>query len=379
MYGRGYTQNGDQLAARFIAKNFQKNGVKTFGKNYFQKFELNVNTFPKASLQLDGKKLEVGKDFIVKSNSTSGKGNGQVLVLDTLIFSDKQAQENFLKQDFSTKILVLKGTDLPKIQKLPFPIIQKIYQAQAHLILQKKLTMSVSSKQEILPSFEVLENKFVENTQEISFLLEAHVVKNYETQNLIGYVDGTERQDSCLVFTAHYDHLGELDKAYFAGANDNASGVAMLLELAAYFSKNPHRYRTVFMAFSGEEAGLLGSGFYVKNPIFPLSDIRFLMNLDLLGTGDDGAMVVNATVFEKEFALLQKINSEKNYLPKIGKRGKAANSDHYFFTEKGVPSFFIYLLGGIQAYHDVDDLAESLPLTRFDEVFDLLIEFSEKL
>ena len=56
------------------------------------------------------------------------------------------------------------------------------------------------------------------------------------------------------------------------------------------------------------------------------------------------------------FNQLIKINKEKNYLPSIKKRGKAANSDHYWFSEKGVPSFFIYLMGGISAYHDVDDI-----------------------
>ena len=63
----------------------------------------------------------------------------------------------------------------------------------------------------------------------------------------------------------------------------------------------------------------------------------------------------------------------------IGARGKAKNSDHYWFTEKGVPSFFIYTLGGIKAYHDIYDRPETLPLTKFAEVYKLLLEFTDYL
>jgi hypothetical protein len=64
---------------------------------------------------------------------------------------------------------------------------------------------------------------------------------------------------------------------------------------------------------------------------------------------------------------------------KINARGKAANSDHYFFTEKGVPAFFIYTLGGIKAYHDVFDRPETLPLNEYDDLFKLIIGFNKSL
>jgi len=101
--------------------------------------------------------------------------------------------------------------------------------------------------------------------------------------------------------------------------------------------------------------------------------------MDLLGTGDDGIMVVNATVFKNQFEKLNTINQEKNYVKQIKQRGKAANSDHYWFSEKGVPCFFIYTMGGIQAYHDVYDKPETLPLTKFKELFELLIDFTDSL
>ncbi len=166
---------------------------------------------------------------------------------------------------------------------------------------------------------------------------------------------------------------------YFPGANDNASGTAMLLYLAKYYTTHKPKYNIVFMSFGAEEAGILGSKYYTEHPLFPLEKIKFLTNLDLAGTGDEGITVVNATLHKKEFKKLGKINLKKDYLEKVKLRGPAANSDHYWFTQKGVPAFFIYTLGGIKAYHDVFDKAETLPLTEFTDYSKLLIEFFGKL
>ena len=99
----------------------------------------------------------------------------------------------------------------------------------------------------------------------------------------------------------------------------------------------------------------------------------------MVGTGNDGATVVNATVYPKEFAMLNRVNNEGKFLVKINPRGKAANSDHYFFTEKGVPAFFLYTQGGISAYHDVDDKAETLPFTVYENLFKLFVGFNKEL
>ena len=193
-------------------------------------------------------------------------------------------------------------------------------------------------------------------------------------------VRGTAKPDSFIVLTGHYDHLGGMgSKTYFPGANDNASGISQLLSLARYYAQHPQRYTMAFICFSGEEAGLLGSKYFTENPLIPLSNIRFLVNMDIVGTGEEGITVVNATVYPKEFAMLKQINDEGHYLVKVASRGKAANSDHYFFAEKGVPAFFIYTMGGIKAYHDIYDRRETLPLTDFDNVYRLLLNFADDI
>jgi len=180
------------------------------------------------------------------------------------------------------------------------------------------------------------------------------------------------------VLTAHYDHLGKMGKALFPGANDNASGIAMMLDMATFFSKNPCKYSIAFIAFAGEEAGLIGSKAYTDNPWseIPLSKMKFLVNLDLMGSGEKGMAVVNATIFPEYFNKLKLANETNHYLSGFKSRGKAANSDHYWFTERGVKGFFFYLMGDYNHYHDILDNRENLKLgPYYDKSFRLIRDF----
>jgi aminopeptidase YwaD len=88
---------------------------------------------------------------------------------------------------------------------------------------------------------------------------------------------------------------------------------------------------------------------------------------------------VNGKVHTSEFNMLLKLNDNNKYLNQIKSRGKAANSDHYPFSEKGIPSFFIYTLGGTAAYHNIQDYSKQLPLTKFSDVFKLITNFAGQL
>jgi Zn-dependent M28 family amino/carboxypeptidase len=168
-------------------------------------------------------------------------------------------------------------------------------------------------------------------------------------------------------------------ETYFPGGNDNASGNAMLIHLAEELIKHPIKYNVLFVAFAGEEIGLLGSKYMSANPIIPLKDIRFMLNLDIMGSGEEGITVVNSTLFPKEFDLLKSINAKKRLLKEIKPRGPAANSDHYHFTEAGVPAFFIYTMGPNKHYHDVEDRYEALSFEAFNSLNQLLLTFIRKI
>ena len=214
--------------------------------------------------------------------------------------------------------------------------------------------------------------------KKVSVNVKSILQNEYRNANMLACVPG-EIKDTFIVFSAHYDHLGRMGSAVFPGASDNASGTAMMLYLAKYFSKHPQRYSIAFIGFSGEEAGLKGSDYFVKNPLIPLSNIKFLTNLDIMGDAKDGITVVNGTEYPEQFRMLKDINEEKGYLPEIKSRGKAANSDHYHFSEAGVPAIFIYSNGGKGYYHDIFDKASEIGMTNIVNVSKLLIEFTDRL
>jgi aminopeptidase YwaD len=341
-WGRGYTKDGMKKAADYLAVEYQKIGLLPIGQSYKQPFNFPVNTFPgKMVVAINGQKLSPGKDFIVNNESPGIKLKARLTQIDSLNYQVS-----------------------PSLQ----------------VLLKDKLTWSVATEVGDVTTIQINKKSLTAIPKEISVDIENKFIPNFQATNVCGLVKGTKYPDSLLIITAHYDHLGGMGaETYFPGANDNAAGVATLLSLAKYYAANPQPYSIGFICFAGEEAGLLGSRYFVENPLFPLSKIKFLINLDLVGTGEAGMTVVNASVYPKAFAQLNAINNENHYISKINSRGKAANSDHYFFTEKGVPAFFIYTQGGPSAYHDIFDKPETLPLTEYKDLFKLIVGFNQKL
>lgn len=380
MHGRGYVNKGEAKAARFIRQRFRELGLRAFTPHYTQPFPVAINTFPgECALAVDGTALVPGTDFILEPASGSGQIRGSITALDTLIFTDEQAGQRFLARSLQGQVLLLHHRDAERIRTLPNAFAQHIAQAAALVtLIPDKLTASLAGQQVAQPRLQVLASRWPSRATQVSLRIDARLVPNYTTQNIIGYVPGRIQPDSFLVVSAHYDHLGRMGKdTYFPGANDNASGTALLLELASYYAKpeNQPPYSIVFMAFGAEEAGLLGSSYYVQHPLFPLEKIRFLVNLDLEGTGQEGITVVNGRLLENPFGVLDQLNVQHHYVSSVAARGRAANSDHYPFSERNVPAFFLYTRGGSKAYHDVHDKPEALTLTAFSGVFHLVTGF----
>lgn len=343
-WGRGYTNDGMGKGAKFIAAEFKSYGLQPMsGKYFMQPFSFSVNTFPgKMEVGINGAALTPGRDFIVAPESRGTTAKGSLQQKDSVTFIDPENR------------IMLK--------------------------LKDKLTWSVSQEAADYTSIEVDRKALKQLPITISVNIENKFISNFKANNICGVIKGTSKPDSVIVITAHYDHLGGMgNSTYFPGANDNASGISLLLSLAKYYATHPQPYTMAFMCFAGEEAGILGSKYFTENPLIPLNIIKFLVNTDLVGTGEDGITVVNATIYPKQFELLKQINAQGNYLVKIASRGKAANSDHYWFTEKGVPAFFFYTMGGIKAYHDVFDISKTLPLNKYNALFKLITQFNTEL
>ncbi|MBA9076494.1 M28 family metallopeptidase [Rufibacter quisquiliarum] len=386
LHGRGYAFKGDSLAAEFLIKQYAAIGLKPLSSGFLQPFTLPINILDnRLSLKVEGKPLKPGTDFIAHGATGAGQGEGKVYEIDTLLLKDVDAAQNFLTTNLRNKVLVVRQRHFNDLLNLPELFQMQLQQIEAIVVLQPgpKLMGTVRGQQLPFPVLEVLEKSWPAKARKVEYTVDARLESAYRSQNVIGYVPGSVKPDSFVVITAHYDHLGHQGKdLYFPGAHDNASGTALLLELAHWYAQPQNRpdYSIAFMAFAGEEAGLVGSKHYTENPLFPLSQIKFLLNLDLMSTGEEGLMVVNGSVYPRQFALLQQLNQRHQWLPQIKSRGKAANSDHYYFSEKGVPAFFFYTLGGTTTeYHHPNDKPETLPFTKLKEVFSLITAFVKAL
>jgi aminopeptidase YwaD len=343
-FGRGYVKNGLSIAAAYIAGELkQQNITPLFKGTYYQDFTFSVNTFPgNMNVKIDGHVLVPGKDYIVSPDCKGLSGTFALVKKDSVTFAAPSAS------------LVIS--------------------------LKRKLTFSVAAAPANYSSIQLLNTDQYDSIKTVELNIENKLLTAYPNKNICAFIPGQKNNDSMTVFSAHYDHLGGLGKKiFFPGANDNASGVSMVLNIMRYYKAHPPVYKTLFIFFAGEEAGLLGSKYFTESKAIDLQKIKFLINLDLLGTGDDGIMVVNGAIHQKEFGLLTKINTENNLVKEIKKRGKASNSDHYWFSEAGVPCFFIYTMGGIKAYHDVFDVEKTLPLTDYADVFRLITAFVNQL
>ncbi|MCB0736200.1 MAG: Zn-dependent exopeptidase M28 [Bacteroidetes bacterium] len=384
LHGRGYVNNGGLKAAQFIANKFKEFGLKPLPaeNSYFQKFEHTVNTFPgKMLLAVDGKTLIPGVDYhITPASAAMANSQLPIVWLKTNNAKNLRSLNKWIKKyKPANKCVVIEQAVFLQISDNVIGQAISVNAFKAACILfetNKKLTWSVANKAHNYCSFEVKAGSISKESKLLLVEVDQKLVE-YSNQNVVGIIEG-HNNDSQVYLTAHYDHLGRMgSEACFYGANDNASGTAMLLDLARYYSQNKPKHSIVFIAFAGEEAGLVGSKHYVENPLMPLNKIKLLVNLDLTSTGQDGIMVVNGLVFKGLAKHLVLLNEKQNFVNTIKRRGKAANSDHYWFSEKGVKSIFIYLLGDYPHYHDIYDTPDKPNWLGYNGTFKLIIELIE--
>lgn len=392
--GRGYINNGMKKAADYIAQQFQADSLQSFTKDYRQPFSYPVNTFPSTmDIKIDDRTLKPGVDYLVHAASSGyHKESMKVKVMDGLDFAKKVKKkdsigikdwEKWSRQLSKDKYAyVLRNTDTINSLmqwKGNRELVKHLPKGVFFIPYHKKPIWTVSQTMMPATVIEFYDTNFVFGKNNVSVAIDNRFVPKFEANNVIGFVPGTERPDSFIVITAHYDHLGKMgNRTLFPGGSDNASGTAMMLELAKYYAANPGKYTMVFMAFAGEEIGLLGSRYFTEHPLMGLGKIKFLLNIDIMGDATDGISVVNGKMHEAEFKLLDNLNKagiDGFSFKEVRQGGAAANSDHYFFTEKGVPAFFIFSMGGKGYYHDIYDTAEHVELTNITNVGVLLKRF----
>ena len=379
--GRGYACDGANKAGKFLAKEFAKAGVDEVT---CQPFKIDINTLPgKMDIAIDGKKLVPGQDFTLREFTPGLKGEYKLYYIDTAnynankIFADLALPENkgaFVVCDFW--FTYKHSADFKRMQSNAecanggliyiWEAPLKYYKAYADRVVDKPMMW-------VTPDFPT-------DAKTIKVNIENKFLKDYECFNVIAKVEG-RRHDSCYVFTAHYDHLGKLGKkTYFAGAHDNASGTATIVTLAEYYAKNQPEYDMYFIAFSGEDAYLRGSEWYVRNPLVPLTQIKYLFNIDMIGDNNPELYCEVSDEGMAGYAEFEKINNTKGYFKALDRGKLAGNSDHYPFAQRGVPCIFLENKDGdaFKYYHTIYDTWENAIFDSYEPLFRMVTDFVER-
>ena len=223
----------------------------------------------------------------------------------------------------------------------------------------------------------------------------------YEGKNIVGFVQGSDPQlkKECVVFTAHYDHIGKDKKGnVYNGADDNASGVAALLELARVFQELEHKpaRSILFLWSTAEEIGLLGSESYTQNPLFPLQKTVACINLDMIGR----VYEIRDSVWKSSPKLVKDFNGiytlTSPFCPELASLTDSAciklglipdhslpdmflrSSDHYNFHNNNIP--ILNLSTGYHAdYHKITDDDDKINFKKMNRVANLCYEVGIKI
>ena len=279
MAGRGYVDDGCKKAAKYVAEQFKEIGLLPFGKNYSQEFHFPISTYPDlCTISTDTTRIKVGvkyskliimgrwahkarlgDDYIVIPSTPTMQGFYPVVRFDRSILLDTNRLRTFLQKDYRNSFILIddSGATDKKEKEVWESTRLNPFKAKGIIILCDKLTEETSDTLLDYAMIYVLRNTAFHNAQSIHVDIKNKFIKDYTAENLIGYVKGSV-PDTFIVFSAHYDHLGKMANIYFPGANDNASGVAMLLSLAKYYAqeKNKPKYSIAFIAFGAEEVNI---------------------------------------------------------------------------------------------------------------------------
>ena len=370
--GRGYAKGGANKAGKYLKKEFTKAGVDEVT---LQPFTIDINTFcGKMEMRADGRKLQAGVDFSMREYSSGVRGEFPVYHVDTLNFDGDKLLEELAKPENANCMVccdfwfTYKHRDVfSRLQNAGLlytwaaPI--KFFKAYGERVVDKPIIWVTPEAIKDVKSVKVnIDNKFL---------------KGYELFNVIAKVEGA-RHDSCYVFTAHYDHIGNLGrKVYYPGANDNASGTAAIVTLAAYYAKNKPEYDMYFLAFSGEDANLRGSTWFVEHPIVPLQQIKYLFNIDMIGDNNPVLYCEVSDEGMRGFSLFEQINMEEKQFKSLHRGELAANSDHYPFATRRVPCIFLENEEGdaFQYYHTIFDTYQTVRFDSYEPIFRLVNDF----
>jgi len=218
---------------------------------------------------------------------------------------------------------------------------------------------------------------------EQAFSFKRAIVTEVKGTNMIGYIQG--KSDNVIVISAHYDHLGVVKGEVFNGADDNASGVGGLLNLAAYFAKNKPNNTIIFAAFDAEEMGLQGAKAFVANPPVAIEKIKLNINMDMIAHNDKGELYAVGTFKYPELKKYFTLKSPDVKIlfghddPKLGRSEDWTDqSDQGAFNAKKIP-FLYFGVEDHKDYHKATDEFQNINKTFYTNAVAAILEVANNI
>ena len=417
--GRETGERGQKMAAAFIADYFEQLGLQPVvpaknGMSYYQKFELESSKPGKTYLKSTNLTLINGIEtlyygsanmaapksletvYVGKGTDTeyaSVKTEGKMVVVDGSegFFQQwKNLSDKAYKHGAALVVIIAKDNDED------FNAIIKQYGSFfMHPPLGFKKENSNSSNGAFLVGPSAAASLLNSTSEKINKALSSNSlskikgttveyvtsreIKMVGTENVLGYLEGTDKKDEVVIITAHYDHIGKQGEKINNGADDDGSGTTAVLKMAKAFVKakaegHGPRRSILFMTVTGEEKGLLGSEYYVNNPIFPLDKTVVDLNIDMVGRTDE------AHEDDREFVYLVGSDKLSSELHELSEKANDSftnlsidytyndqdhpdriyyRSDHWNFAKNNIPVIF-YFNGTHDDYHQPSDTVDKI-------------------
>jgi hypothetical protein len=389
--GRGTGEEGAKKAADFVAKRFAEIGLKPIGDKgengapgFLQRFEARVGAaVDPPSLALDtGAKAKTNADaaaLITAEGSGSGAASGEAVFVGHGITAAALGWDDYAGGDIAGKIaVVLSGA--PNVEgkdKKPDSLRDFGSSMGVPAIVVKR-----SAAAKLFPAAKIADKGTWEvkkagapkplpkSILSISTNVKPVMADAWNVAALLPARDGSKTGSEWIVIGAHYDHLGHGGtsssrapgaKAIHHGADDNASGTAMLLYLARRIASLPARPARgiAFIGFGAEEIGAIGSRYWVEHPPVPINSVVAMLNADMVGRLREDKLVVDGAKTAAQWPDIAKAANEGLALNLVfGDEGFGA-SDHASFTAARVPVSFLFT-GAHDDYHKPTDTADKI-------------------
>jgi Zn-dependent M28 family amino/carboxypeptidase len=430
--GRGIGTEGLDASAEYISNRFEEYGLSPlFENSYFQEFNMGwgASILPGCTLANASESLEIETDYIPSGFSGSGSINSSVVFVGYGISAPEYTYEDYTDVEVEGKIVfILEGEPNPGDDSSKFSgaydsdhstLRTKAINAKTHgaagIIFVSNYPESTDLPQlynnepyrdvgipAIFLKRNVVEKVFpnfnLENAQrsidlneaprsmdirESEMTLTVNIQRNeIGVKNVGGYIPGS---DEIIIIGGHYDHLGfgqmgstDSERGVHNGADDNASGIAELIELARIMATDPPGPTIWFVAFTGEEVGLVGSNYFVNNPPSPIENVKYMLNYDMIGRITDNKLSLLGVESATELMDLALEVSDQSPLELACSGGGYGASDQTSFYIKGIPvSHFLSTLH--EDYHNrKDDISKINSLDMVD-LLDLSLDLVYKI